>query len=76
MHELVSMIGKINEKKESLSKVDTLTVGIGNEGNRTYEVIRTVPDGKSYARSISDQYGLTYETILKQLHSGNKNSVL
>ena len=69
MHELVSMIGEINEREGSLSKVDTLTVGIDRNGNRTYEVIRTVPDGKSYAKSISEQYGLTYETILQQLKS-------
>lgn len=69
MHELGSMIGEINARKEALSKVDTLTVGIDRNGNRTYEVIRTVPDGKSYAKSISEQYGLTYETILQQLKS-------
>lgn len=69
MHELVSMIGEINAREESLSKVDTLTVGIDRGGNRTYEVIRTVPDGKSYAKSISEQYGLTYETILQQRKS-------
>ena len=69
IHELVSMIGEINAREETLSKVDTLTVGIDRGGNRTYEVIRTVPDGKSYAKSISEQYGLTYETILQQLKS-------
>lgn len=69
MHELVSMIGEINARKEALSKVDTLTVGIDRGGNRTYAVIRTVPDGKSYAKSISEQYGLTYETILQQFKS-------
>lgn len=69
MHELISMIGRINERKEALSKVDTLTVGIDTDGNRTYQVIRTMPDGKSYAKSISDQYGLTYETIVDQLRS-------
>lgn len=67
MHELVSMIGGINSNEATLSKVDTLTVGIGNEGDRTYEIIRAIPDGKSYARSISDKYGLTYEMIVSQL---------
>ena len=72
MHELTSMISTINGQKEALSKVDTLTVGIDGEGNRTYEVIRAVPDGKSYARSISDKFGLSYEAILNQIRRQNK----
>lgn len=69
MHELISMIDRINEREESRSKVDTLTVGIDADGSRTYQVIRTVPNGKSYAKGISDKYGLAYETILNQLRA-------
>lgn len=67
MHELISMIGAMNNQKGALSKVDTLTVGIDGEGNRTYEVVRAVPNGKSYARGISDKFGLSYEMILRQM---------
>ncbi len=76
MHELISMVSTINGEKEALSKVDTLTVGIDDEGNRTYEVIRAVPDGKSYARGISDKFGLSYESILKQMKIKHKNGMV
>ena len=67
MHELVSMICHINSSDKALSKVDTLTVDTDGGGNRTYKIIRTHPDGKSYAKSISDKYGLTFEAILKEM---------
>ena len=33
--------------------------------NRNYKILRTLPDGKSYAKSIADKYGLKYETLIE-----------
>lgn len=66
MHELISMYGEINEQSFARSKIDTLTAELAHGEKRTYRITRTVPDGKSYAKSISDRYGLDFETIYKQ----------
>lgn len=66
LHELIPRRHEINEMPRTRSKVDTLTAELGYGKTRTYRITRTVPDGKSYARTISDRYGLDYETLLKQ----------
>lgn len=35
------------------------------EGTRSYKVLRTTPDGLSYAKDIAKRYGLDLEHILK-----------
>ncbi len=66
MHELIPMRNEINSKPLSRSKIDTLTAELGYGETRNYRISRTVPDGKSYAESISERYGLNYEALLKQ----------
>ena len=70
LHELASEIDNINEQslKEGGSPIDTLVAGI-EEGQRSFKIYRTKPDGKSYARDIAQKYGLTYENIIKTLKS-------
>ena len=67
LHELASEIDSINEQslKEGGSPIDTLVAGI-EEGQRSFKIYRTKPDGKSYARDIAQKYGLTYENIVKK----------
>ena len=67
LHELASEIDNINEQslKEGGSPIDTLVAGI-EEGQRSFKIYRTKPDGKSYARDIAQKYGLTYENIVKK----------
>ena len=64
IHELIPMIQTINDNPNTLSKVDSLIVCIDSDGKRTYKVSRSVSDGKSYAKTISDKYGLSYESII------------
>ncbi len=66
MHELISMYGEINEQSFSRSRIDTITAELAHGEKRTYRIKRAVPDGKSYAKSISDRYGLDFETLYKQ----------
>lgn len=65
IHELITMINDINNCDECISKIDTLVAVIDEQGSRTYKIERAAPDGKSYAKSISDKYGLNYKTLLR-----------
>lgn len=66
LHELAAEIDRINARTEAEGgvKIDTLVAGI-ESGKRSFKIVRTKPDGKSYARDIADKYGLSYENIIK-----------
>ena len=68
LHELSGQLDEINEKCAAKGgvKIDTLVAGIhGSE--RSFEITRAKPDGKSYARDIAERYGLTYTHILQKI---------
>ncbi len=68
LHELSSKVSEINEtaKNEGGVLVDTLVAGIkGSE--RSFEIVRAKPDGKSYARDIAEKYGLSSELIRNKI---------
>ena len=64
LHELSAKVNEINEacKAEGGVMIDTLVAGI-NGSERSFEITRAVPDGKSYARDIAEKYGLSSEKI-------------
>lgn len=64
IHELIAMRQEINKLPHSISKIDTLSAEIRHGETRTYCIRRTVPDGKSYAKQISDRHGLSYKSLL------------
>ena len=68
LHELASKIDEINERTapDGGNRIDTLVAGM-EEGKRSFKIVRAKPDGKSYARDIADKYGLSYESILKNI---------
>lgn len=68
LHELASEIDRINAEtvNQGGAPIDTLVAGI-EEGQRSFKIHRTKPDGKSYARDIANKYGLTYENIIQTL---------
>jgi len=68
LHGLSQKVPEINSYGNTLSKTDNLVMGIDGK-ERTYLVSRRPPDGKSYARDISEKYGLSIEKIL----SANNN---
>ncbi len=43
------------------------TVDVDDPARRTYKVLRRLADGRSYALSIAQKYGLTYESIRKRV---------
>ncbi len=72
IHEFASKVREINEDKriDSATRVDNLVMEVEN-GRRTYKVRRRAPDGKSYARDIADNYGLSVEQILRDNGKGD-----
>lgn len=71
LHELAAEIDNINARTaaDGGAMIDTLVAGI-EEGKRSFKIFRQKPDGKSYARDIADKYGLSYESIVKNIGKG------
>ncbi|MBQ3483787.1 MAG: hypothetical protein IJA78_06400 [Clostridia bacterium] len=69
LHELAAEIDHINARTAPVGGVpiDTLVAGIEGEGRRSFRILRTKPDGKSYARDIAEKYGLTYDNIIAKI---------
>lgn len=67
IHDLTQQLDTYNEHPENKGKIDNLVAMMESkeEGTRSYRVIRTTPDGLSYARDIAKRYGLDLEDILK-----------
>ncbi|MBQ9429038.1 MAG: hypothetical protein IJU41_05775 [Clostridia bacterium] len=65
LHELAARVGALNEEAAAFdgAKIDTLTARIEENGDRTFTILRTKPDGRSYAKDIADKYGLSLEKI-------------
>lgn len=68
MHELSAQIDEINRHPEHTVQLDNLVAQMSgdNDGRRTYKVIRTKPDGLSFARDIAMKYGLVFDELLKK----------
>ena len=66
LHELAASTETINELSHGAGGVtiDNLVAGI-EEGKRSFKVYRKRPDGKSYARDIAEQYGLSFKELTK-----------
>lgn len=68
----VTHIHELSQRVEELSvgpgKLDNLVAQMQNvgDGTRSYRILRTTPDGLSYARDIARKYGLSREEILRQ----------
>ncbi len=70
LHELSGQLDEINAKcaEKGGVKIDTLVAGIhGSE--RSFEITRAKPDGKSYARDIAEKYGLSYDKIMSRVEA-------
>lgn len=75
LHELAAAVPEINERAGALGglRIDTLVAGI-EEGQRSFKIHRTKPDGRSYARDIAEKYGLSFDTLVKKA-DGRADSV-
>lgn len=68
LHELASYIDDINSRSLSCGgvRIDTLVAGI-YEGKRSFKILRTKPEGHSYASDIANRYGLSFAEIKKRI---------
>lgn len=66
IHDLTQQIDKYNSHPDNTGKIDNLVAVMENKetGTRSYKVIRTTPDGLSYAKDIAIRYGLDLSHII------------
>lgn len=67
MHKLAYEIEEINSsaKSKTNSKAASLVVE-AKEGERTYKVKLSPPEGNSYANDIANKYGVTYQQLIEK----------
>ncbi len=68
IHDLPLQVGAFNAHPANRGKIDNLVAQMENraDGTRSYRILRTTPDGLSYARDIAKRYGLDLEDILNR----------
>lgn len=68
IHDLPLHVAEYNSYPGNRGKIDNLVAQMENkeDGTRSYRVVRTTPDGLSYARDIARRYGLDLEGILAE----------
>ena len=66
IHDLTQQVATFNSNPKNSGKIDNLVAVMENKetGARSYRVIRTTPDGLSYAKDIAGRYGLSLDGIL------------
>ena len=66
LHDLAASVERINSEciPKGGVRIDNLVAEIA-DGQRSFRILRKMPDGKSYARDIADKYGLSLEELLK-----------
>lgn len=68
MHDLCNQVEEINKNVEHRIMIDNLVAEIDEDStnSRSYRILRTKPNGLSYAKDIARKYGLVYEDIMKR----------
>lgn len=67
IHDLPQQLDVYNSHPQNKGKIDNLVAQMENKENgiRSYRIIRTTPEGLSYAKDIATQHGLSLEQILQ-----------
>lgn len=70
IHDLPQQVEKYNAHPDNKGKIDNLAAVMEDKENgvRSYRIVRTKPDGLSYARDIAGRYGLNLDAILSRVH--------
>ena len=68
IHDLPMKINEFNSHPDNKSRVDNLAAQMENkaDGVRSYRIVRTTPDGLSYAKDIARKYGLILDNIINK----------
>lgn len=66
IYEVTKRIDEYNSHEKNRSKIDNLVAQMEETttGERSFKLIRTTPDGKSYAKDIAKKYGLLLENLM------------
>ena len=69
LHTLAARADELNAEAAAFggTKMDTLVAKIAEDGTRSFKILRTKPDGKSYARDIAEKYGLSLDKITETI---------
>lgn len=70
MHDLARSLDELNGEIEGTSRVESLVTGV-HEGERSFKVSISPPQGVSYARDIAKKYGVTFAQIKDNIDRGN-----
>lgn len=67
IHDLPQQVATYNSHPQNKGKIDNLVAQMEDRdnGTRSYKVVRSTPEGLSYAKDIASQYGLNLEGILE-----------
>lgn len=69
IHDLTQETEQFNSYPDNRGKIDNLVAQMQDEraGVRSFRIVRTKPDGKSYARDIANRYGLSLDGLLRNV---------
>lgn len=73
MHDLAHNLDELNNDPQNKSKAESMVTGVQN-GERSFKVYLSQPQGSSYARDIAKKYGVTFEQIRQNIDSKNEKS--
>lgn len=72
MHELARSLDELNNGVEGGSRVESLVTGV-HQGERSFKVTVSPPQGVSYAKDIAKKYGVTFDQIKTHLEQREYN---
>lgn len=73
MHELARSVDEINSATEGESRVESMVTGVEN-GHRSFKTFIAPPQGVSYAKDIAIKYGVTFDSIKREIDKRESSS--
>ena len=72
MHDLARGLDDFNSSTEGDSRVESLVTGV-HDGQRSFKVAITPPQGTSYAKDIAVRYGVTFDIIKEHIDNSEQS---
>lgn len=72
MHDLARTVDELNSEVECKSKAASLVTGV-HDGERSFKVSLSEPQGISYAKDIAEKYGVSFAQIKESIDKRNDN---
>lgn len=71
MHDLARQVGELNKEVECKSLAASLVTGV-HDGERSFKVSLSPPQGISYAKDIAEKYGVSFAQIKESIDNRKK----